>query len=439
MKFHQRNGNGRGNAMITEMMGRYFRPARDFDSAMWLSQIDQAMGISLGVRHWRADWPRSSGSLVWQLNEIWPGPTWSCVDYFGRWKAVMYALRHDYAPVMVDAHADARSGTVTVDLASDRPTATDATLRWTLTDLAGRVVDHGAEPVHVGPGTTAARVWEHPFDADLDQVGRRNAILWLDVVEGDHSLSTRTLLFAKPKRLDLADPKLAVDAKPAGDGFDVTVSADHPALYAWLDLGADAAYADNFVDVMPGHPWAVHVTPAEPMSAGQFKAACQARSLFDTYDPATADDAGKPVAQAADGTITAAAATAEVVGESPVLETGTPPDIGSWADARDHLRWTVHVTRPGPFRVTAAVAWPGQGGPDRSFTVTVRDQSVSGTVPRTASWQDYRPVDLGTVNVAAAGDVVVTLKPDHPSPAVAGGGFMNFRSLSFRPAGAMPR
>ena len=433
MKFHQRNGNGRGNAMVTEMMGRYFRPARDFESALWLSQINQAMGISLGVRHWRADWPHSTGSLVWQLDEIWPGPTWSCVDYFGRPKAVMYTLRHDYAPVVIDGHADERTGAVTVDVASDAPAAVDARLRWTLTDLAGRVVEQGTEPVRVPAGTAAARAWSHPFDAALEHVGRRNALLWLDLsTAGGDPLSTQTVRFAKPKRLELMDPHLTAAVRPAGDGFDVTVAVDHPALYAWLDLGVEARYGDNFVDVAPGHPVTVHVTPAATMSVDAFRASLTARSLFDTYDPATAGDAGKPIVQAADGSFVATAATADIVGDSPVLETGEPPNIGGWSDARDSLRWAVHVTRPGTFRVAAVTALPGRG-PPRAYTVSVGDRHVDGTVPRTAAWTDYRSADVGLIAVDHPGDVIVTLRPVVPAEPL-GGGFMNFRSLTFAPA-----
>ena len=101
MKFHQNNGNKRGNEMILEQMAKYFRPAKDFDSTLWVSQINQAMGMSVGIEHWRSDWPQSSGSFVWQYDDCWPGPTWACVDYFGRPKAVLYRLKHAYAPLLV--------------------------------------------------------------------------------------------------------------------------------------------------------------------------------------------------------------------------------------------------------------------------------------------------------------------------------------------------
>ena len=430
MRFHQRNGNGRGNAMITEMMGRYFRPARDFDSTLWLSQINQAMGVSLGVHHWRTDWPRSSGCLLWQYDDIWPGPTWSCVDYFGRWKAVMYRLQHDYAPLLVDGQFDARTGRVTVAVASDVASPVEAALDWALTDTAGRVVVAGHQPVHVPAGTTSVPAWDRSFDAELEQVGRGNALLWLDLTVDGRSASRQTLLFAKPKRLDLSDPHLTATAVAAGDGYDVTLSAERPALWAWLDLGADARYSDNFVDLAPGRAVTVHVVPGAAMSPEAFRAALKVRSLYDTYDPGATGAAGRPIVQAADGTAIASAAAAEIVGDSPTLEAGRPANIGSWTDPRDFLRWTVRIDRPGRFAVSAETALPGFGGPEGGYTVAVGTQHLDGTVRHTGGWQDYRTTDLGTLAVAKPGTYVVTLKPARRA---AGGVVMNFRSLLLRP------
>ncbi len=80
MKAHQHNGNGRGNEMIVEMMARYFRPAKDFDSTLWLSQINQAYGITMGIEHWRADWPKSSGIAGVAIQRLLARATWASID-----------------------------------------------------------------------------------------------------------------------------------------------------------------------------------------------------------------------------------------------------------------------------------------------------------------------------------------------------------------------
>jgi beta-mannosidase len=41
------------------------------------------------------------GTIYWQMNDCWPAPTWSSIDYQGNWKALHYAMRDDYQPVAI--------------------------------------------------------------------------------------------------------------------------------------------------------------------------------------------------------------------------------------------------------------------------------------------------------------------------------------------------
>ena len=105
MKWHQRSGTGDvdGNTQMLEMMEHYFNPPKDFDMTLWLSQILQGYGIKIGAEYWRQTMPKSMGCVFWQYNDIWPGMSWSSVDYFGRWKALHYMARKFYSPILVSA------------------------------------------------------------------------------------------------------------------------------------------------------------------------------------------------------------------------------------------------------------------------------------------------------------------------------------------------
>ena len=41
------------------------------------------------------------GSLYWQLNDCWPGASWSSIDYYGKWKALHYNIKKAFSPVIV--------------------------------------------------------------------------------------------------------------------------------------------------------------------------------------------------------------------------------------------------------------------------------------------------------------------------------------------------
>ena len=104
MLAHQRHP--RGNQLIRTYMLREYNQPKDFESFLYVSQVLQAEGIKLGAEHLRRIMPQNMGSLYWQADDCWPVASWSSMDYFGRWKALMYYTRRFYAPTLVSMHVD---------------------------------------------------------------------------------------------------------------------------------------------------------------------------------------------------------------------------------------------------------------------------------------------------------------------------------------------
>ena len=96
---HQKNGGG--NERIRKTLERYFGSPRDFDSLLYLSQVQQATAIRTGVEMWRAEKPWCMGTLYWQLNDNWPVSSWSSLEYGGKWKHLHYHARRFYDDVAV--------------------------------------------------------------------------------------------------------------------------------------------------------------------------------------------------------------------------------------------------------------------------------------------------------------------------------------------------
>jgi beta-mannosidase len=63
--------------------------------------LTQAFAVSSAVTGHRLDAPRCGGTIFWQLNDCWPAPTWSSIDYYGNWKALHYAIRDDYRDLAI--------------------------------------------------------------------------------------------------------------------------------------------------------------------------------------------------------------------------------------------------------------------------------------------------------------------------------------------------
>lgn len=96
---HQKAKGGNGNLM--RGLAFHFPEPNSTEDWHHLTQINQARALTVGIEHWRAQWPRTAGTIVWQLNDCWPVASWAVVDGDGKRKPAWFALRRAYADRLV--------------------------------------------------------------------------------------------------------------------------------------------------------------------------------------------------------------------------------------------------------------------------------------------------------------------------------------------------
>ena len=92
-KAHMREKGGYEN--ILQRINLLFNPSLDANLT-YLSHLEQAIGLETAASYWRT-LPDCNGILVWQLDDIWLGPSWSTLEYDGTWKPAHYHLKRIFA------------------------------------------------------------------------------------------------------------------------------------------------------------------------------------------------------------------------------------------------------------------------------------------------------------------------------------------------------
>ena len=134
----------------------------------------------------------------------------------------------------------------------------------------------------------------------------------------------------------------------------------------------------------------------------------------------------QPLSQDPDGSLTLAAGDAICHGEDIKLESAHGGgNIGYWIKSSDWIEWQFKVNKPGKFDVTAEIAATGSG----SFEISLGDQKLKGTAPKTGDYNKYQKVKLGTIEFPAAGKTSLAVKAVKE-----GWQPFNLRSLKFQPA-----
>ncbi|TBL41495.1 glycoside hydrolase family 2 protein [Verrucosispora sp. SN26_14.1] len=95
MAHHQKATDG--DLKLRRGLDAHLPAPRDFDDWHYLTQLNQARAIQLGVEHFRSHRGYCMGTILWQLNDCWPVTSWAAVDGDGRRKPLWYALRRSYA------------------------------------------------------------------------------------------------------------------------------------------------------------------------------------------------------------------------------------------------------------------------------------------------------------------------------------------------------
>ncbi|HOZ46084.1 MAG TPA: alpha-L-fucosidase [Candidatus Hydrogenedentes bacterium] len=135
------------------------------------------------------------------------------------------------------------------------------------------------------------------------------------------------------------------------------------------------------------------------------------------------------VAQAADGSVSLAAARAAVRGEGPRYE-AERDCIGYWTNGKASVAWDLSIATPGTFKV--AVTYACESGTEGcKFAVGLGDEELNGQVKSTAGWSDFITEEIGTVTLAKPGRYTLTVTPKtKPAQAV-----MNLRTVALLPVG----
>ena len=125
-------------------------------------------------------------------------------------------------------------------------------------------------------------------------------------------------------------------------------------------------------------------------------------------DVAPRDDTGYVMPDSA-GNLTLDADWADLHGSQVQIEQRIEkPNIGFWDKPEDWVSWTVRVSAPATYTVTAQCA--AAAGPTE-FVVEVDGQTIRGQAPQTKSWDDYATVEVGKLEVKAAGTHTVKIRP----------------------------
>lgn len=249
MLAHQKNG--AGNRLIKSYMDQYMHEPKDFNSFLYMSQMQQAEAMKMAIEAHRRNKPYCMGTLYWQMNDCWPVASWAGMDYLGRWKALQYVAKRSFRDVCLAVVQ--KEDNVSVHLISDVSAPVVGILRVQLFNFEGQELQTISIPVQAD-AQEALIVYQTQVSELLSGHNPSSVVLHVELEQEGNVVDNKDHYFVKDKFLLLQTPDISVTEVQGGGGTAFIVESNVFARQVWLSSENEGIFSDNYFDLIPGKP-----------------------------------------------------------------------------------------------------------------------------------------------------------------------------------------
>ncbi|KAM9330489.1 beta-mannosidase [Gastrophryne carolinensis] len=252
-----------GNKQMMTQASLHYRlpvnsdPVQEFQDTLYLTQVMQSQCIKLQTEFYRRSQSEivdglgfTMGALYWQLNDIWQAPSWSSIEYGGKWKMLHYYAKDFFVPVAVSSFED--EGILHIygvsDLFKDYSFKLALKVyRWdSLIPVCEKVTEE-----FVLKSRSAKRIYQQSISVLLESCNnatRKNSVLAFNLLHGEVFGTKNWHFLSSPKDAEgLMKSDFRVTIAPVKQGvYLFTLVNPSPAAFVWLDVGdIPGRFSDN--------------------------------------------------------------------------------------------------------------------------------------------------------------------------------------------------
>lgn len=216
---HQKNT--RGFETIDTYLKCDYKTPGSFEKYIYASQLVQRNGMKTAIETHRRNKPYCMGTLFWQMNDCWPGISWSSTDYFNEAKAFQYELKTLYHTLLISIHKEREN--YAVHLINDSLQSLKGTLTIQLKGFNGKILSSKTQTLEIAGNSSNPKFLMN--EKELNGLDKNSIYLYCSFVSNDGKVKAgQYYFFAKSKDLNLKKP--AVKMALSNDGKAITLWSD---------------------------------------------------------------------------------------------------------------------------------------------------------------------------------------------------------------------
>ena len=258
IKQHQKASLGNDNVLKYILM--HLKPPKDFASFVMSSQIMAGEAIKIAVESHRRSMPYCMGSLYWQLNDCWPGASWSSLDYFGNWKALHYYAKEFFRPLLISFGSE--ENYINVYIVNDGDVLKDATMILEVRDFKNLVQYSHNFNLNI-QSNISEKVFTVKKKVLFPESKINEVLMRANVVFNGFTVSSNDHVFNSPKNLKIPKQNFSTEIKKAGDIYIIKIhSKSFIYRFYTLCINDTGRFDNNYFNMFPDEEKTIQYFPS---------------------------------------------------------------------------------------------------------------------------------------------------------------------------------
>ncbi|XP_076830556.1 beta-mannosidase [Brachyhypopomus gauderio] len=270
-------------------------PVQKYRDTIYITQVMQAQCVKAQTEFYRRSRSdivqgegHTMGALYWQLNDIWQAPSWSSIEFGGKWKMLHYWAVHFFSPLISVGIEDKEDLLIYAisDLNLDYILKVTVKLyRWnSFTPQCSLDSDWV-----VVKGGRVTKVLQHQVSSLLTKCGnctRQSCVVVFHLSGPEYGVKSppnHHFLSSPRNAKNLQKPKITFTVEDTEGRFIVTLHSSSPALFVWLDADDIPGLFDANGFLMMSELYTVHFTAWRFTTLTEFTSKLHITSLRDIY------------------------------------------------------------------------------------------------------------------------------------------------------------
>ncbi|XP_031785541.1 beta-mannosidase [Nasonia vitripennis] len=252
---------------------------RELMDYIYLSQVTQAVSMRIQTESYRqmkslfneVGEGMTMGALYWQLNDVWQAPSWSSIDFSGRWKMLHYYVKDFFSPIIITSRLTKANELLLYVVSDVLKTLENLTIEIIVYEWKSAKSIHTTELTNITVKPNESRlIRQYWLDVFLERAGcgslataKENCMLELILKDAkSNKIAPSNYVYPYPlKKVALPDGSIKIKVKPEAvpsrlqnqTDFQIEVTAEKLALFVWLEVGnINGRFSENGFHLLQG-------------------------------------------------------------------------------------------------------------------------------------------------------------------------------------------